>query len=216
MKIVDRVVSALLSLAVIPVAIFVPIIHWIYQILGYDIINSLLDGKLADAADTGMTEDNLSLYTLYDTLTGFGIDFKEMFSGANEINSAVEPIIPYVKMTGAFLILTLLIALAACIVSIVSNAKKTQMLLGLCGIGSLIGMIVSFNKVASPILAGDITLGSIFNIPLVSFITKIHALNLSTAWVIMLILFAALVLWSFSYVLTSDKENSSKKQGKKS
>lgn len=216
MKIVDRVVSALLSLAVIPVAIFVPLIHWIYQILGYDIINSLLGGKLTDAADTGMTEDNLSLYTLYDTLTGFGVDFKEMFAGNSEINSAVEPIIPYVKMTAAFLIVTLFIAVIACIVSIVSNAKKTQIVLGVCGIASLAGMMVSFNKLAAPILAGDITLGSILNIPAISFVAKIHALNLSTSWVLMVMLFAALILWSLSYILTSDKENTNKKQGKKS
>lgn len=215
MKIVDRIVSALLSLAVIPVAIFAPLLHWVYQIMGYDIVNSLLGGKLTDAADTGMTEDNYSLYALYNQLKSFGVDFKELFAGNSEINPAVEPIIPYIKMTAVFLIVTLLIALAACIVSIVSNAKKTQMILGACGIGSLIGMMVSFNKLASPIVAGDITLGSIFDIPAISYITKVHALNLSSAWVFMVMLFAALILWSLSYILTGDKENTIKKQGKK-
>lgn len=216
MKIVDRIVSALLSLAVIPVAIFAPMLHWIYQIMGYDIVNSLLGGNLAEAGDTGVTEDNYSLYALYNQLKSFGIDFKEMFAGNSEINPAVEPIIPYIKMTAVFLIVTLLIALAACIVSIVSNAKKTQMILGGCGIASLIGMMVSFNKFASPIVAGDITLGSLLDIPVVSFITKIQALNLSSAWVFMVMLFAALILWSLSYILTGGNENTSKKQGKKS
>ncbi len=216
MKIVDRIVSALLSFAVIPVAIFTPLFHWIYQIMGYDIVNSLLGGNLTDAADTGMTEDYYSLYALYNQLKSFGVDFKELFSGDTEMSSAAEPIIPYLKTAAVFFVVTLVIALAACIVSIVSNAKKTQMVLGACGIASLIGMMVSFNNFASPIVAGNVTLGSLFNIPAISFITKVYALNLSSAWVFMVILFASLILWSLSYILTGDKENISKKQGKKS
>jgi len=216
MKIVDRIVSALLSLAVIPVAIFVPMLHWVYQIMGYDIVNSLLGGNLTEAGDTGITEDNYSLYALYNQLKNFGVDFKGMLSGNTEINAAAEPIIPYIKMTAVFLIVALLIALVTGIVSAVSNAKKTQMILSACGIGSLIGMMISFNKFASPIVSGNITLGSLLDIPFVSFITKMHALNLSTAWVFMVMLFAALILWSLSYILTGDKENTIKKQGKKS
>lgn len=215
MKIVDRIVSALLSLAVIPAAIFAPMLHWIYQIMGYDIVNSLLDGKLTEAGDTGITEDNYSLYALYNQLKSFGVDFKELLSGNSEINPMVEPIIPYVKMTVIFFIVALLIAFAAGIVSVVSNAKKTQMVLGACGIGSLIGMMISFNKFASPIVAGNITLGTLFNLPIISFIANVDTLNLSTAWVLMVMLFAALILWSLSYLLTGDKENTIKKQGKK-
>ncbi len=213
MKIVDRIVSALLSFAVIPVAIFVPLLHWIYQILGYDIVNSLFGGKLTDASDTGMTEDNVSLYRLYDTLKGFGVDFKAMFT-SDEVDPVTEPIMPFIKIAAVFFMIALVIALVAGIVSVVSNAKKTQMVLGGCGIVSLIGMMVSFNKFASPIVAGDVTIGSLLNMPALSFITKVHTINLSTAWVFMVMLFAGLILWSLSYILTSDKED--KKQGKKS
>ncbi len=213
MKTVDRIVSALLSFAVIPVAFFTPLIHWIYQILGYDLVNSLLGGELTDASDTGMTEDNMSLKWIYDTLKGFGVDFKEMFA-EREPNSSLEAIIPFVKAAAVFFIIALLIALAAGIVSVVSNAKKTQMILGGAGIVSLVGMMISFNKFASPIIAGQITVGSLLNVPALSYITKIHNLNLSTAWVFMVMLFAALILWSLSYILTSDKGNN-KKQGKK-
>lgn len=215
MKIVDRVVSALLAFAVIPVAIFTPMLHWIYQIMGYDIVNSLLGGKLTNAADTGMTEDNYSLYALYNQLKSFGVDFKNLFDGG-EVNVNVEPILPYIKIAAVFFIVTLLIAFAAGIVSVVSNAKKTQMILSVCGIASLVGMMISFNKFAAPVIAGDITVGSLLNIPALSFITKIYNLNLSSAWVFMVMLFAAIILWSLSYILTTDKENKSKKQGKKS
>lgn len=215
MKIVDRIVSALLSFAVIPVAIFVPMLHWIYQILGYDILNSVLGGELTSPGDTGMTEDNYSLYALYNQLKSFGIDFKEMFT-SDKVNPVTEPVIPFIKMTAVFFIVALLIALAAGIVSIVSNAKKTQMILGGCGVASLIGMMVSFNKFATPVIEGKVTVGSLFDVPALSFITKVYNLNLSTAWVFMIILFGALILWSLSYILTSDKDTTSKKQGKKS
>ncbi len=215
MKIVDRIVSAFLSLAVIPVAIFTPLIHWIYQILGYDIINGLLNGQLSDAADTGMTEDNLSLYSIYNMLRSFGVDFKEMFSGNTEMNSALEPMLPYIIATGIFFVVTLLIALVAGIVCASTNARKTRMILGGCGIASLIGMMISFNKAVLPLTTGQITPGSLFNIPAISFIIKIHTINLSSAWVFMLMLFAGLILWTLSYILTSDKNETNKKQGKK-
>ncbi len=217
MKIVDRIVSALLSLAVIPVAIFTPILHWVYQILGYDIVNSLLGGKLSDGADTGMTEDNVSLYWLYDTLKGFGIDFKEMFANA-EVNPVAETVMPFIETAVVFFAVTLVIALVTCIVSAVTNAKKTRMILSGCGIVSLIGMMISFNKFASPVIAGDVTIGSLFDIPALSFITKIYTINLSSAWVFMVMLFAAVILWTLSFILTSDKEDGNKKrkkQGKK-
>lgn len=213
MKTADRIVSALLSLAVIPTAIFAPILHWIYQILGYDIVNSLLGGKISDAADTGMTEDNVSLYWLYDTLKGFGVDFKEMFAEKGP-NPVTDPIMPFIKAAAIFFVITLVIALVTGIVSAVTNAKKTRMVLSGCGIVSLIGMMVSFNKFAAPIINGDVTIGSLFDLPVLSFIAKVYTINLSSAWVFMVMLFAAVILWTLSFILTSDKEEKNKKTKK--
>lgn len=211
MKVVDRIVSALLSFAVIPVAFFTPMLNWIYQIMGYDILNSVLGGNLTNAGDTGLTEDDFSLYGLYDLLKGFGVDIESLFAGGT-VNSNAEPLIPYIKATAVFFVITLVIALAAGIVSIVSNAKKTQMILGGCGILSLIGMIISFEKFATPLENGEITIGSLLDVSFLSYITKIESITLSSAWVFMVMLLAGLVLWSLSYILTSDNN---KKQGKK-
>ncbi len=212
MKIVDRIVCTLLSFAVIPVAIFTPIFHWIYQLVGYDLINSLLGGNLTSSQDTGWTEDNFSLYELYGLLKDFGVDFKNLFSSSSVSDTAAE-LVPYIKVTFAFLILTLVIAFAAGVVSIVSNAKKTQMILGGCGIVSLIGMITAFGKFAEPLVSGNVTIGSLLDISWLSYVTKIESITLSSAWVFMIMLFAGLILWSLSYILTSD--NYYKKQGKK-
>ncbi len=215
MKITDRIISALMSLAVIPVAIFTPIIHWIYQIMGYEYINGLLNGQLGDAGDTGMTEDNLSLYNIYTMLQSFGVDFEKWFSGDTEMNPALEPMIPYIIATGIFFVAALIIAFVTGIICAATNAKKTRMILSGFGIATLIGMIISFNKAVLPLTTGQITPGSLFNIPAISFIIKIHTINLSTAWVFMLLLFAGVILWTLSYILTSDKEEKTKKQGKK-
>ncbi len=211
MKIVDRIVSALLSLAVIPVAIFTPMINWIYQIMGYELINSLLGGELSNPNDTGLTEDDMSLYWIYERLRNFGVDFEAMLQGG-EVHSTVQPYMIFIKLTAVFFILALVIALASCIVSIVSNAKKTQMILGGCGIASLIGMMISFNNFASALVDGKFTIGALVDIPFLSYITKFESVTLSSAWVFMLMLFIGLILWSLSYILTSD--NSAEK-GKK-
>lgn len=212
MKIVDRIVCALLSFAVIPVAIFTPILHWIYQLVGYNLINSLLGGNLTSSDDVGWTEDNFSLYELFGMLKDFGVDFKNLFSSSSTSDAAAQ-LVPYIKITFVFFISALVIALAAGVVSIVSNAKKTQMILGGCGIVSLIGMMTAFGKFAEPLVNGNITIGSLLDISWLSYVTKIESITLSSAWVFMLMLFVGLILWSLSYVLTSD--NNYKKQGKK-
>lgn len=210
MKIVDRIVTCLLSFAVLPVAFFTPLIHWIYKISGYQLINgiaSLLGGStISDASDTGLTQDDISLNYLYQTLKDFGVDFKEMFKSGGEIHITVEPYIIYVKMAVVFFIAALLIALAIGIVSIFSNAKKTQMIMSGVGIVSLIGMNVSFGKFAAGLVDGKFTLGALLDADLLSYVTDVQTLNLSSAWVFMIMLFVGVILWNLSVILTSDKE----------
>ncbi len=214
MKVVDRIVSALLSFAVIPVAFFVPIIHWFYQITGYGLLNSILGGKLTEVGDQGWTEDNYSLYGLYDLLKSFGVDFEEMLSKGSA-NEALAPITPYVKWVVAFFALTLVIALVSGIVSIFTNKKIVTFACGGLGIASLIGMMISFNKMVAPILSGQVTLGAIFDVPMLGAIAKIETINLSSAWVVMLVLFIVLIFWSASYLLTKGEEEKKKEHEEK-
>ena len=74
-------------------------------------------------------------------------------------------------------------------------------------------MMVSFNKMVAPILSGQVTLGGIFDIPMIGVIVNIKTINLTSGWVFMLILFIGLILWSLSFILTSDKTEA--KKGKK-
>lgn len=210
MKIVDRVVCALISLGVIIAAFFAPLIHWIYQITVYGLANGLLGGLtgeyIGNANDQGITEDDMSLYNIYDMLKGFGVDFKELFSGNNEPNPNLETLAPLAKPVVIFFALTLVIALVAMFVSIFSNAKKTLMGIGACGIVSLIFLKSSFDKLVAPIVEGKITLGGLLDIPLLGMVTKVDTVNLSGGWVMMIMLFAVLIIWNLSFMLTSEKE----------
>ncbi len=220
MKIVDRVVCALISLGVIIAAFFAPLIHWIYQITVYGLANGLLGGLtgeyIGNANDQGITEDDMSLYNIYDMLKGFGVDFKELFSGNNEPNPNLETLAPLAKPVVIFFALTLVIALVAMFVSIFSNAKKTLMGIGACGIVSLIFLKSSFDKLVAPIVEGKITLGGLLDIPLLGMVTKVDTVNLSGGWVMMIMLFAVLIIWNLSFMLTSEKETEAvrKKQPK--
>lgn len=210
MKIVDRVVCALISLGVIIAAFFSPLIHWIYQITVYGLANGLISkffGKpIGELNDQGFTEDDMSLYDIYETLKGFGVNIKDLFSAKAEPNPNMEILAPLAKPVVIFFALTLVIALVAMFVSIFSNAKKTLMGIGACGIVSLILLKSSFDKLVAPIVEGQITLGGLFDIPLLGMVTKVEVVNLSGGWVMMIMLFAALILWSLSYMLTSEKE----------
>ncbi len=210
MKIVDRVVCALISLGVIIAAFFAPLIHWIYQITVYGLANGLL-GQLTGQHigtpdDQGFTEDDMSLYNIYDMLKDFGVNIKDLFSGNNEPNPNLEMLAPLAKPVLIFFALSLVIALVAMFVSIFSNAKKTLMGIGACGIVSLIFFKSSFDKLVAPIVEGKITLGGLFDIPLLGMVTKVEVVNLSGGWIMMIMLFAALILWNLSYMLTSEKD----------
>ena len=216
MKVVDRVVSALISLGVIVAAFFAPLIHWIYQITIYGLANGLLGGLtgeyIGNANDQGFTEDDMSLYNIYDMLKSFGVNIKDLFSGNNEPNPNLETLAPLAKPVAVFFVLTLVIALVAMFVSIFSNAKKTLMGIGACGIVSLILLKSSFDKLVAPFVAGEITLGGLLDIPFLGMVTKVEVVNLSGGWVMMIMLFAALILWSLSYMLTSEKETKTIKE----
>ncbi len=215
MKIVDRIVCALLSFGVILAAFFAPLIHWFYQITVYGIANGLLGGVtgeyISNANDQGWTEDDYSLYNIYKLLQDFDVNLKELFAGNAEINPNLEVFAPLIKPVLICFALTLIIALVTAIVSLASKAKLPRMILSGAGIISLVFLKSSFDKLVLPIVSGQVTLGSLLDIPWLGMITKIEVINLSGGWVMMIMLFAAIILWNVSYILTSDKENTDKK-----
>lgn len=215
MKIVDRIVCALLSVGVILAAFFAPLVHWIYQITVYGIANGLLGGitgeYISDVNDQGWTEDDYSLYNIYKLLEDFGVDVKELFSGNAELNSNLDVFAPLIKPVLICFAITLAIALVTAIVSLASKAKLPRILLSGAGIISLIFLKSGFDKLVLPVVSGQVTLGSLFDIPWLGLITKVEVVNLSGGWVMMIMLFAAIILWNVSYILTSDKENTDKK-----
>lgn len=211
MKIVDRIVCALLSFGVILAAFFAPLIHWLYQITVYGLANGLIGGVtgeyIGNANDQGWTEDDYSLYNIYKLLKDFGVDFKELFSGNKELNPNLEIFVPLIKPVIVFFAITLVIALATGIVSLASKAKTPRMILSGAGIVSLVFLKSSFDKLVLPIIEGKVTLGSLLDIPWLGMIAKIEVINLSGGWVMMIMLFAAVILWNISYILTSDEKN---------
>ena len=218
MKIVDRIICALLSFGVILAAFFAPIVHWIYQITVYSIANGLIGGLtgeyVGNANDQGWTEDDYSLYNIYKLLKDFDVDIKALFTGNAEINPNLEVFVPLIKPVLICFALVLVIALVTAIVSLVSKMKLPRMILSGAGIVSLIFLKSSFDKLVLPIISGKVTMGSLLDIPWLGMITKIEVINLSGGWVMMIMLFAAIILWNVSYILTSDDKNKAvKKKG---
>lgn len=218
MKIVDRIICALLSFGVILAAFFAPIVHWIYQITVYGIANGLIGGLtgeyVGNANDQGWTEDDYSLYNIYKLLKDFDVDIKALFTGNAEINPNLEVFVPLIKPVLICFALVLVIALVTAIVSLVSKMKLPRMILSGAGIVSLIFLKSSFDKLVLPIISGKVTMGSLLDIPWLGMITKIEVINLSGGWVMMIMLFAAIILWNVSYILTSDDKNKAvKKKG---
>ena len=144
------------------------------------------------------------MYRIYtEFIDGFNIDLKEMFTGG-VTDEAFIPLVYWAKFVAAFFIITLVIALVSGIFAIVTSKKLPSFICGGLGIASLIGMMVSFNNMVEPIVSKQVTLGNLLDIPMIGAIVDIKVINLSTAWVFMLVLFIGLILWSASFILTSD------------
>ncbi len=214
MKVVDRIVTALMAFAVIPVAIFTPVVHWIYQITVVGLAETFNIKFSNIQGDQGWTEDDVSIKWIYDRIVNMKLDLSKIGSGTNE---KVNAVLPYLKVAAVFFAIAVVIAFVIGVISIFTNAKRTQIGFSLGGIASLIVSIICFDKFAAPVISGEITIGSLFDIPFLSYITKMGSLDLSTAWFLSLGLFIAIIVWNLAYMLTLPEEEAAKykRKGKK-
>ena len=221
MKIADKIVTTLLALCTIPTVLFASLFHILYQISGMEAISSLL-GNGAMAGDTGLTEDSISVMDIIRLMKEGILSFNGTVD-YSAMDERVVKILPYLKWSMILFAVGTVICLALIAVCAATRSKTTQNIICGVGIADLAACGILFNKFSSPILDGTITSGTLFDSimggamkehPIIktifSSIMNIKELNLSSAWSMLIVIFAAILLWNIAYVLTLPKEKTRK------
>ncbi len=192
MKIVFRIVAILLSLGVVAAAFFVPI----------------FDAEVA-ALGISLTED-FSIYEIIDLATpedgeGTGFNFTEFRKALQNSKDTLKPVIAPAICFIVFFVLALLIALATVVVNIFKSMKKTTTFLGLAGLISVIGAMVSIKYFAAPLVSGNLNIFSIFDLSfllsLATSLVEVKSLLLGSGANLMLIAFIIIFVWGLSYIV---------------
>lgn len=199
MKALNRIVTALLAIAVFPVAYFT------------DLITVYMHATIYDSNIV----ENLSVKRIVELFTGDGL-FAGVFNKDNM--SGIPEVL--LKFKGNFIVfavcfaLALLIALAIIIVAAATNSRKTTAALGAAGILCLIGMKIAFSDIAAAVDAGKLTLGSLTDMSFMNLFGKIVLVTMSTAPAVMTVLFLAILIWNVAFIAIGLGEEQPKKKAK--
>ncbi len=214
MDIFYRIVMALAALAVPIAAVFCKLIHFIVESDLFALIAELQ----GNTEDTGATEDKFSIYYVWKT---FGDGIRNAGAdGSGNVWESVSEIHAPIIATLVFFAIAIVIALVIFFFSCFSNKKKIPLALSAAGIVSVICMYISFNAVASPIVAGDISLGVFFESSIVSailpYIASFSLLRLSDAFFVMLFLYIGMAVWAGANIIINldDAPKTPKKSNK--
>lgn len=198
MKALNRIVTALLAIAVFPVAYFTDIIT-VYAHA------NLYDSNIVEA---------LSIKRIVELFTGDGLFADLVKGGASELPDGLLKFKGNFIAFVVFFAIALLVALAIIIVAAATNSRKTTAALGAAGILCLIGMKIAFSDIAAAVDAGTLTLGSLTDMSFMNLFGKIVLVTMSTAPVVMAVLFLAILIWNVAFIVIDLGEEQPKKKTK--
>lgn len=219
MKILNRIVTFLLGLAVFPVIYTRIILRIIVSIAGDSSAYTILQGIMGETVDNGLE----LTFTLKEAIQHIQ-EGTFSFSGMNfDISKLPEEMLvtkEWAIATIVLLALALLIALIIMGCALFTQAHKTVMAFSASAIAFCFAAMGCFSKFAEPFLSGEIdvakflgqsllgdsgliaSIGSVF----ISGAISVDALQLGSAVITMAIVFAVILIWTFAYYITLTPE----------
>ena len=207
MKIVFRIVTAALALCVIPAAYFLSFL------------------KFGISAVVMNIADDISISRAVSALTDETSPLNGLFSGSGNFfeNELMQSLMPAAISFLVFFAIAIVLSLVIFFFAVFSNKRLVMTCLGGGGVLAMIAAYISFGRFAAPLLDGSISLGNLISTKDLSAIfsiavqflgsaIKVEILQLTSATMIMTLIFAVIVIWGLAYILTEDE--SEKKQRK--
>lgn len=225
-----RVVTAVLAVAVFPVAYFMNLIYYALDWTGVmkiinnisDIINSenLLEGlKNFFLPSSDPTEQVTEISDGYICLakldefkslinmasSGEDVNLREMLLG----NAQLRPLVISLALFAVVLVLALVIL----IISIFKN--KPKLVAAIAGAGTVLGIVsntIFVTRFANPLVDGTTTLGSILgsNSILLQFLGDVVELRYENAFFTVLFIMIAILIWSLAVIIVNADDDAEK------
>ncbi|MGI6772198.1 MAG: hypothetical protein ACOX5C_01485 [Acutalibacteraceae bacterium] len=199
MKYFYKAVMAILSLALFPVFVFLPLIRLKFSGSIGTMINKVLGQELPK---------NLSLYKIIEVLNKVKAEYPSLSSSKlweNEsIASIKTPLIIFAVLIAVALIMGILIF----IFGVFTRKKLLTALFSAIGLACSIAMNPVFEMIAKPFMSGKISLGSLLGISLANILGSVSYLALSAVYFVFLLLFG--VMTAFTIAIKVVEYNSGK------
>lgn len=230
MKVLYRIVNALLAAAIFPVIIFADLINFY---LSLDVAKDADSSMIAKALETlGLGEafsmvgvqETISVKFIIDVITGKEEFWHDMIignsSGASFWTPALDPIKSRLIAVAVALVVAILIALFVIVWSIISNKRLPMLISGVAGLVSCIVMTACFNSLAGEFTSGAISVASLipstnFLVNLVAPFITVDRLTFAGFHSGMIMLFIGMIIWTLSYYLVEMGETPEEKAKEK-
>lgn len=198
MKYVFRAVSAILALCVIPAAYFLSFVQFVFS---------------AVVANVG---DDFSIKEIFEQFFDKSSPLYGLLGNGGEMlaNASVKTLMPAGITFLSFFALALVLSLVIFFFALFSDKRILITSLGGAGFISVMAMYIAFGRLVTPLLDGTIQVNDFLNVGMLGFlinsVVKIEVLKLTSATLIMAVIFALIVIWGLAFMLTEDE--SEKKQ----
>ncbi|NLX93817.1 MAG: hypothetical protein GXZ02_08155 [Clostridiales bacterium] len=210
MKIVFRIVTAALALCVIPAAYFLSFLKFGFSA----VVMNIADDISISRAVTALTDETSPLNGLF---SGSGNFFE---------NEWVQSLMPAAISFLVFFAIAIILSLVIFFFAVFSNKRLAMTCLGGGGIIAMIGAYISFGRFAAPLMDGTISVGNLIStedlsallsiaVQFLGSAIKVEILQLTSATLIMTLIFAAIVIWGLAYMLTEDESEKQQRRVKK-
>ncbi len=218
MKYVYKIISALCSLAVLPIMVFSPIIYYHFSSVALQSVFTLaelfnsgtmqkyLDKYNLDSVPTGIA-DTLSLYDLGKLVAQFGGS-----GGSGEFMEAIEVMIPSLIATVAAFILTAACAILTAVLAFACKDNRKVIASSFAGITLSLLTAMLIENTVSPLVTGEINMGSFIDAFWASLIAEVEEISIASVYYIIPAIFGFVALWTILYNATLPEKEKAERQ----
>ncbi|MBQ9880439.1 MAG: hypothetical protein IJM45_08425 [Clostridia bacterium] len=229
MKAVYKLVTLVLTVAFFPAVVFAPF----FKLL----VTSNLLSLFTSSSDDVMINASYSIKDIAGLLEPYSEQLKSF--SFTDIPEAIRDAIglPFALFLG-FFILAVLTDVLLLILGVFTRKRRAAFIFALLGVVFTVGMNISFGYVSKPLVNGSISISELLGPTILSGIGEVQSglsslvtslmgsgsqliviklLNLSTAYILMLLVFIAEAVWTISHIIADpDPEKKTGNKSKKS
>lgn len=201
MKYVYKIIAALISLAVIPLLIFSPLVYYRVQSTALQAVITIGQYLGSSAISDFVNENGSVPDTIADSVSLRDVyDMRSLLTTLSEGESTGETFdiikVPLITV-GVFLVMIAICAIVTAVLAIVCRDNRKAVYGSLLGIGLCVSFKYAFDSLAAPVLDGKLTSGFI-----ASLLANVEEFDLASGFWLIPAAFVCVIVWTVLYNIT--------------